>query len=64
MFNGIHYVIWKVRMKTYIQSLGADVCDAMEEEYKKPTSLITRYHKMDFTCNTKNMNSLLVVHIE
>lgn len=27
MFNGTIYVFWKVRMKTYIHSLGADVWD-------------------------------------
>lgn len=31
MFNGINYVFWKVRMKTYIQSLRVDVWDVVEE---------------------------------
>lgn len=36
MFNGTNYVFWKVRVKTYIQSLGANVRDVAEEEYKPP----------------------------
>ena len=31
MFNGMNYVFWKVRMKTYVQSLCANVWDAVEE---------------------------------
>jgi len=59
MFNGKNYVFWKVRMKTYIQSLGFDVWDAAEEEYQKTPTVVTKYQKMEFTCNTKAMNALL-----
>lgn len=33
MFNGTNYVFWKGRIRTYIQYLGVDALDAMEEEY-------------------------------
>jgi len=42
MFNVTNYLFWKVMIKNYIQSLGIDVWDAMEEEYQKPQALITR----------------------
>ena len=59
MSNGTNYVFWKVNMKTYIQSIGANVWDVMEEEYQKPLEVITKYENMDLTCNSKAMNSLL-----
>eukprot|EP00253_Pinus_taeda_P028505 PITA_28505 len=58
MFNGKNYVFWKLRMNTYIQSLGAHVWDVVEEEYKRPPALITKDHKLEFTCNAK-MHALL-----
>jgi len=30
MFNGTNFMFWKVRIMTYIQSLGADVWDVVE----------------------------------
>jgi len=47
-------------MKTYTQSLGADVWDVVEEEYQKCPIVIMKYQKVEFTCNAKAMNSLLV----
>jgi len=41
MSNGTNYVFWKVRMKTYIHSLGAYVWDVVEEEYQKALAVIT-----------------------
>jgi len=46
-------------MKTYIQSLGADVWETMEEEYQKHQAMITKYRKIKFTCNSKAMNVVL-----
>ena len=46
-------------MNTYIQSLGAIVCDVVEEEYKKPPTVITKDQKMKFTCNVEPVNPLL-----
>lgn len=60
MFNGMNYVLWKVGMSTYIQSLGVNVCDAMEEEYQNPQALITKDQNMEFKCNAKDMNALIV----
>lgn len=59
MFNGMNCVFWKVRMKSYIQSLGADVWDIVKEEYQNTPTMIIRDHKTRFTCNAKAMNALL-----
>lgn len=59
MFNGTNYVFWKVRMKTYIQSLRVDVWDVVEEEYQRPLVLVTKDHKFAFRCNVKAMHGLL-----
>jgi len=59
MFNGKNYVFWKVRMKAYVESLGVDLWDVVEEEYQMTPTFITKYQKMEFTCNIKAMNSLL-----
>lgn len=55
MFNGTNYVFYKVRMNTYIQSLGDDV----EEEYQRPPIVVTKYQKLELTCNAKAMHALL-----
>ena len=34
MLNGTNYVIWKVRMKTYMKSLRSHVWNVVEEQYK------------------------------
>ena len=61
MFNGTNYVFWKVRMKTYIQSLGAYVWDDVEEEYRRPPTMITKYHKLELSHNAKPMHALLAI---
>lgn len=58
MFTRTSYTFCKVRMKTYLQSLGADVWDIVQGGYEKPPIIITKYHKLDFTYNTKEMNAL------
>lgn len=47
-------------MRTYIQSLGADVWDVVEEEYRIPPTLINKDQKLDFSCHAKAMHDLLV----
>lgn len=63
MFNGINYVFWKVRMKTYIQSPCADVRDIVENEYQNPPTMITRDQKIEYNCNAKAMNGLLAAYL-
>jgi len=53
MFNGTNYVFWKVRMKTYSQSVGANVWDVVEEAYQRPPIVVTKDQKLDFTCIAK-----------
>lgn len=43
MFNITNYVFWKVTRKVYIQSLGANVWDVVEETNKIPPTLLTKY---------------------
>lgn len=64
IFNGTNDVFWKVKMKTYIQSLRVDVWDVVEEQYQKPLAMISRDHKMVFTCNDKAINFLLANLLE
>jgi hypothetical protein len=33
LFNGTNFAFWKVRMRTYIMALGADVWDVVETGY-------------------------------
>lgn len=53
-------MFWKVRMRTYIQSLGADVWDVVEEKYQRALALITKDQKLEFACNAQEMHALLV----
>jgi hypothetical protein len=39
LFNGTNFTFWKVRMRTYIMALGADVWDVVETGYVKPIVL-------------------------
>ena len=64
MFNGTNYLFWKVRMNTYIQSLGDDVWDVVEEENQKPLVVTTKDQNMEFTCNAKTINALLADLLE
>lgn len=59
MFIGKNYVFWKVTMKTYIESLGANVWDVVGEEYQNPLVVITKYQNMEFSCNAKAINAFL-----
>lgn len=36
MFNATNYIVWKVWMKNYIQSLSAYVWDIVQDGYEKP----------------------------
>jgi len=46
-------------MKTYIQSLGFDVWDFLEEEYQRPVVVVTKEQRMEFTYNANEMNAFL-----
>jgi hypothetical protein len=58
LFNGTNFSFWKVRMRTYIMSLGADVWDVVDIGYVKPVVLANKDDKLEFSFNTKAMNSI------
>ena len=59
MFDETNFAFWKVRMRTYLMSLGADVWDVVETGYIKPAVLASKDDKLEFTFNAKEMNAIL-----
>ena len=59
LFDGTKFSFWKVRMRTYIMSLGADVWDVVETSHVKLVMLAFRYDKLEFSFNAKEMNTIL-----
>jgi hypothetical protein len=59
LFNGTNFAFWKVRMRTYIMSLGADVWDVVDIGYVKPVVLANKDDKLEFSFNAKAMNAIL-----
>ena len=59
MFDGTNVSFWKVRMRTYIMSLGVDVWHVVETGYVKPVVLAFRDDKLEFSFNAKVMNAIL-----
>jgi hypothetical protein len=59
LFNGTNFAFWKVRMRTYIMSLGADVWDVVDTGYVKPVVLANKDDKLEFSFNAKAMNAIL-----
>ena len=74
LFNGTNFAFWKVRMRTNIMALGADVWDVVEIGYVKPVALDSKDDKIEFSFNAKVMNVILsglaeaefvkVIHLE
>jgi hypothetical protein len=59
LFDGTHFSFWKVRMRTHIMALGADVWDVVETRYTKLLVLTSKHDKLEFRFNAKEMNSIL-----
>jgi hypothetical protein len=59
LFNGTNFAFWKVRMRTYIMDLGADVWDVVDTGYVKPVVLANKDKKLEFCFNSKAMNAIL-----
>ena len=59
LFDGTNFSFWKVRMRTYIMSLGVDVWDVVDTGYVKPVVLAFRDDKLEFNFNEKVMNVIL-----
>jgi hypothetical protein len=59
LFDGTNFAFWKIRMKTYLMALGADVWDVVETGYTKPVVLASKDDKLEFSFNAKGMNAIL-----
>jgi hypothetical protein len=59
LFDGTNFSFWKIRMRTYLMALGADVWDVVETGYIKPVVLATKDDKLEFSFNAKGMNAIL-----
>jgi hypothetical protein len=59
MFDGTNFSFWKIRMRTYLMSLGVDVWDVVETGYVKLVVLASKDDKLEFRFNAKAMNSIL-----
>jgi hypothetical protein len=59
LFDGKFFAFWKIRMRTYLMALGADVWDVVETGYTKPVVLATKDAKLEFSFNAKGMNVIL-----
>jgi hypothetical protein len=59
MFDGTNFAFWKIRMRTHLMSLGANVWDVVETRYVKPVVLASKDDKLGFSFNEKEMNVIL-----
>ena len=60
IFDGSNFVYWKVRITSYLQSLGTKVCDIMEVGYTFPSTTPTDMDsKKQYETNAKAINTLL-----
>jgi hypothetical protein len=59
LFYGMNFAFWKVRMRTYLMALGADVWDVVETGYIKLVVLASKDDKLEFIFNAKGMNAIL-----
>ena len=60
IFDGRNFAYWKVRITTYLQSLGIEVWDIMETGHTFPSSTPTNtVGKKQYETNVKAINTLL-----
>ena len=60
LFNGNNLIFWKTRMRSYLQSLGAEVWEIVEQGYQYPTAVPTEStERRNYETNAKAVNSLL-----
>ena len=58
-FTGENYAFWKIRMRTYIMSLGIEVWAAVELGYAPKSTDTEKEAKESFVANAKAMNAIL-----
>ena len=51
LFDGTNFAFWKVRMRTYLMALRADVWDVVETGYINPVVLASKDDKLEFSFN-------------
>jgi hypothetical protein len=59
LFDGTNFSFWKIRMRTYLTALGANVWDVVETGYTNPVVLASKDSKLEFSFNAKGMNAIL-----
>jgi hypothetical protein len=59
LFDGTNFSFWKVRMRTYLMDLGADIWDVVGTGYINPVVLASKDDKLEFSFNAKEMNAIL-----
>jgi hypothetical protein len=60
LFNGNNLIFWKTRMRSYLQSLGADVSAIVEGGYQYPSAVPTDpAERKTYETNAKAVNAML-----
>jgi hypothetical protein len=59
LFDGTIFSFWKIRMRTYLMALGADVWDVVETGYINHVVIASKDVKLEFSFNSKGMNAIL-----
>jgi hypothetical protein len=59
LFDGTNFSFWKIRMRTYLMALGANVWDVVETGYVNLVVLYSKDYKLEFSFNYKGMNAIL-----
>ena len=60
LFNAINLLFWKIRKKAYLQSIGAEVWEIVEEGYQYPANIPTdAVERKKYEINAKAVNVLL-----
>ena len=59
LFNGSNLILWKIRMRSYLQSMGADVWAIVEQGYQYPAATPTdRTERKNYESNAKAVNAI------
>ena len=59
LFNGNNLIFWKTRMRSYLQSLGAEVWEIVEQGYQYPAAVPTNpMERKNYQTNAKAVNAL------
>ena len=60
VFNGSNLIFWKTRMRSYIQSIGTDVCPIVVQGYQYPATIPTDPNEnKNYESNAKAVNAII-----